>query len=249
MIIDNLPKSPCSHYKYRKLAVLWGCLLSLISISDVYCADNKVYIKGNVGYLDAIPKAKTSFSYQKDKKLKSTYQASLGAGLVFKEKIRTDITFLHFGDLKYKSKMPINGGRVVGEAQKIRVNTFMLSAYYDFLHDQTVSPFVGAGVGIANIRPTNSVLTAAGSSAKVIKRMSKTNNAAFALSAGANVKVQKNLFLEVGYQYTYLGKLKKFSRVDTYNASGELRNSRTIADTKNYRLSTQTLYAGLRYVF
>jgi len=249
MIIDSLPKSPCSSLKSIGLIFALGCLLPLISVNDAYSADYKVYVKGNVGYLDAIPKAKTSYFYQAEKKLKPTYQASIGAGLVFKDKIRTDLTFSHFGDLKYKSSVPTLSGKIVDEVQKIRVNTFMLSAYYDFLHEQTVSPFVGAGVGIANIRPTNAVQTSATSTATVINRMSNTNNAAFAVSAGANVKVQKNLFLEVGYQFTYLGKLKKFSRVDTYNGSGALVSSNTIAGLKNYRLSTQTVYTGLRYVF
>ena len=242
-------KCESASFNGNGLILALGCLLSLICTNDAYSLENKIYVKGNIGYLNAAPKAKTSYLYQEEKKLKSTYQASLGAGLVFKDKIRTDLTFSHFGDLKYKSALAVAGLGTVDEAQKIRVNTFMLSAYYDFLVEKSISPFVGAGVGVANIRPTDSVLTPEGLPAKTVKVMKKTNNAAFTLSAGTNVKIQKNLFLEVGYQFTYLGKLKKFNRVDTY-INGSLTNSQTPPSTiKNYRLSTHTIYTGLRYVF
>lgn len=247
-MINNLNKLPDFSFKGAGHIFVLGCLLSLISINDAHSADAKVYVKGDIGYLNPIPKAKVSTGYQKNKKFKSTYQASIGAGFVFKEKIRTDLTFSHFGDLKYSSTAPNNSGRLVDEHQKLRVNTLLLSAYYDFLHDQTVSPFVGAGVGIANIRPTTSKAASTGSNAELRKRVQKSTNAAFALSAGANVKIQKNLFLEVGYQYTYLGKLKRFYRTDTF-VNGGLFGSNPLTTTKSQNLSAQTIYTGLRYVF
>lgn len=58
-----------------------------------------------------------------------------------------------------------------------KINLYMLNAYYDFKNSSALTPFVGAGIGLADIKNT------------------KDNEFAYSLSAGAKYNINNNLYL------------------------------------------------------
>lgn len=70
------------------------------------------------------------------------------------------------------------------DAFKQRINLYMLNAYYDFKNDSALTPFVGVGVGFANMKDT------------------KDNEFAYSLSAGAKYNFNSNIYLGLKGSYT-----------------------------------------------
>lgn len=71
--------------------------------------------------------------------------------------------------------------------------TVMLNGYYDFENSSILTPYVGAGVGIADLKM------------KVIENnelFSKSSKAfTYGLQAGVGIEVSKNVAVDVGYRY------------------------------------------------
>lgn len=65
-----------------------------------------------------------------------------------------------------------------------RVNLYMLNAYYDFKNTSDFTPFVGFGIGLADVKKA------------------KDNEFAYSLSAGAKYNIEKNIYLGAKAAYT-----------------------------------------------
>lgn len=76
---------------------------------------------------------------------------------------------------------------------KFGMQTVMLNGYYDFHNDSIFTPYVGAGIGFADMTLKISSEEGAASKSKV--------KFAYGLKAGVGIEVAKNVTVDVGYRY------------------------------------------------
>jgi opacity protein-like surface antigen len=80
----------------------------------------------------------------------------------------------------------LTGDRLVANGLHFdsRINLYMLNAYYDFKNTTAFTPFVGFGIGVADIR------------------QAKDQKFAYTLDAGAKYHIDKNIYLAAKAAYT-----------------------------------------------
>lgn len=172
-------------------------------------------------------------------------QFTLGAGYNVTEQLRFDCTYSFIPHLKYRGSTSATGQQV-NEKQKIKAHVIMFNGYYHFLDsvmlDPTFSPFIGAGAGVALIKPNSAVITSSRTSAVLLNTMQSSTNPALGGTAGVSMKFIDNLALELSYKYLYMGKTKGFNQVMTQTG---LVN----ASTKRNKLTAHNISLGARYNF
>lgn len=87
-----------------------------------------------------------------------------------------------------------------------RVNLFMVNTYYDFKTSTNFTPFVGFGIGLADIENA------------------KDNEFAYSLNAGAKYNIDKNMYVGAKAVYTRVSGPEdelgiKFNDIDVYSAN------------------------------
>jgi opacity protein-like surface antigen len=134
----------------------------------------------------------------------------------------------------------------------------MLNAYADLGTWYGVTPFVGAGVGVAFNRfhdgtDTGSNYIPAVSTSGGILPANTTANLAWALMAGADFSINRNLKLELGYRYLNYGKFQSGGALClTGTDAGSLDGAHCSGG--GYKIGSTTLASndfriGLRYYF
>ena len=128
------------------------------------------------------------------------------------------------------------------------IQTLFFNAYWDFKNDSPVTPYVGAGLGIAFVDSKASGSTDYTIGGADFSGSSSTNyklNTNFAWNVGAGVAWELNelLALDLGYKFASLGKTK--SRESSYEG---------LAETVSYKSKVTDLYMhqvmlGLRFTF
>lgn len=147
------------------------------------------YLRGDIAYVPSV-NAKARLKGDDELlrgKVKATAAYSGGVGYQFTDNIRGDITA---GYRKLK---------VGGEPIEADIWEAMANAYYDIGNFSGVTPYVGAGLGMANV------------DYKVGYKIPGTNDDAFggrnttrlqwALMAGAAIDVTENIKFDLGYRY------------------------------------------------
>ena len=164
------------------------------------------YVEGQIGYANASKVNTNTYSGTVDGitatnlmgKLNYDSSASFGAEIGMKDalvqnlRIGASITTMKF-DLKnavisgsltdgvdtVSGSLPITAAdfATVGVSFDNRVNLYMANAYYDFKNDSKFTPFVGFGLGVADIKNA------------------KDNEFTYSLNAGAKYNIDKNVFV------------------------------------------------------
>jgi opacity protein-like surface antigen len=137
----------------------------------------------------------------------SAWSIGGGIGRYFTDTIRADVTYdRHFeadvtADLADPATI-LPGTRAFG----LKSDVVMFNAYYDFNRMGRFSPYLGIGLGVAH----HTTLAGTAGAGGTIAEGSDTN-AAGALMAGVTAKLfggengGRNLMLDVGYRFLYLG--------------------------------------------
>jgi opacity protein-like surface antigen len=135
-----------------------------------------------------------------------------GLGVGFKSSwLRTDVTVDYAAPLKYQ-------GTVVtadDTTAKIQATTALFNGYIDLGTWYRMSPYIGAGAGVAYARVSDYVGTAA---PPVSGEAAKNQwNFAYAGMAGFAVPISSNMLVDVGYRYLNIGNISTGS--DAYAAT------------------------------
>lgn len=80
---------------------------------------------------------------------------------------------------------------------KIRLQTFMVNAYYDIATATPLTPYISAGIGYARVKLT----TLAADSEKPFDAGANNSNFAWSLGVGAKYAVNQHIDLDLGYRY------------------------------------------------
>lgn len=177
----------------------------------------------------------TAYSISKARTSGSTF-LSLGAGYQFNSWFRTDLTAEYrYASFQANDELLWNNGagsmNVLRNYYRGNISTFtaMLNGYVDLGTWHGITPFVGAGVGVANQRlhgitdnGYNNLYAGPGapgtSPTSGVYRASSKTSFAWALMAGLAYNVNSRLKLEMAYRYMNFGKVK--SAVPTCAAFG-----------------------------
>lgn len=174
-----------------------------------------------------------------------------GVGYRFNEYFRADITgeyraAAHYSAIEsynqgFFSKPPNSSRGYDTYSGSIRAIDGLVNGYVDAGTWYGVTPFIGAGVGVANVSVNNLIdLSPGGGFGFAADR--NTTNFAFALMAGIDFAVTENLKIELGYRYLNLGNV----------ASGTIHcvNQTTCPnEVQHFKLASNDIRLGFRYTF
>lgn len=225
------------------------------------------YIRGDVGYLF---KSRTDWNYRlfdRDEwseyhydrvDHKSSWTAGAGVGYRFAEHFRTDVAADYYSfDTEGRSRCPQTGpftsapfspGCNIADRSDADVWTVMANAYVDLPYMGIVTPYFGAGIGVAHVSYGdlhNDIKDGAGT--VVFTDVHKGEDSvrfASSLMAGASIDITERVALDAGYRYT-----RVFSG-DAYGFDTEDKAlGATGVQTKDNGFNIHAVRAGLRYTF
>ncbi|MGE3246395.1 MAG: outer membrane protein [Beijerinckiaceae bacterium] len=196
-----------------------------------------------------------------------TPYVGLGFGYKFNNWIRADFTSEYrTSTFSSQDQLLFNNGAAAPNTQfyalrnsyrgNLSASVFLFNAYLDLGTWAGITPFVGAGVGLARTTLSgvqdngyNNLYAGPGSPATANTsgnyKTSTTNSLAWALMAGAAYDVNSRLKLELGYRYLNVGKVK--SAVPDCNAFGPGLQPCNIA-LEMKRSGTHEIRVGLRWM-
>jgi opacity protein-like surface antigen len=147
-----------------------------------------------------------------------------GVGYYFNKNIRADLTFerRQSSDVTGTATTIGNGVGDINGRFGLKTDVYLANMYYDFESRGRFTPYVGAGLGVANHKTSTGSFTDNCGCTSVIESGSHTTAAA-ALMAGVAInltgrgepagsgtgygggEVARNLYLDLGYRFLYLG--------------------------------------------
>ena len=219
------------------------------------------YLRGDVGVgINQISKLRSSFApgfvvdnpiFDSSSSLADSTFIGAGVGYQFNNWLRADITGEYRTQADYRAIQsygptfcPMVSGRCFDAYHgKVGAAVFMANAYADLGTWAGITPYVGAGVGLAHLRFNNltdtSMQPAGGFG---YAQNSSQTNFAWALMAGLGYNVTNNLKLELGYRYLNMGKVNA-PAITCLNtpACGYERQS--------FNLASHDIRLGFRYMF
>jgi len=186
-----------------------------------------------------------------------SYLIGLGFGYKFNTWFRADLTGEYRGNALYKSKVyytdpasPACVGLPAGTCGDsysglVNIGLFMFNAYADIGTWYGITPYVGAGVGVAaysmgNITDQSMQVAVAGASVGSGISDSRVGaNLAWALMSGFSWDVAQNLKLDVGYRYVNMG------QIDTGTI---MCTAQCWFERQHFKLASNDVRVGLRWM-
>ncbi len=161
------------------------------------------YVRGDIGaHWGQVTGAQSAapFPGPTDSSLGNGMTGALGVG--FKSSwLRTDVTIDYAAPVKYQGTVATAGDTTA----KIQASTALVNGYLDLGTWYRVSPYIGAGAGVAYVRATDYVGPAPPLSGDTSKNQW---NFAFAGMAGIAFAISHNLMMDAGYRYLNFGDVK-----------------------------------------
>jgi opacity protein-like surface antigen len=161
---------------------------------------NGWYLRGDIGYAWGRlggADAATGYINPTDNSLDGAVTGGLGVGVKTRW-LRTDVTVEYLAPLKYTGTI-VSPGDV---SAKISATSFLFNGYLDLGTWYGVTPYIGAGAGVAYTRVSGYSSTVA---PPFTSNSSDQWNFTYATMAGLAAPVTHNLMLDVGYRYINFG--------------------------------------------
>ncbi len=132
--------------------------------------------------------------------------------------IRGDITYAFHGERKFHG-VPLNPPSppptfVDPVDAKLHTNTLMFNVYYDLPAMHRITPYIGAGLGMAFLEMRDITFTNG-----VVVRLDSKDETKFAwsLMAGVSIDLGSKMVLDVGYRYLNVGDITASSPAHGYS--------------------------------
>lgn len=228
--------------------------------------DSGIYIKGQAGYgvigdVDIVPTDSQFNGINGDAAGQANLGLTLGVGYDYGNNWRVELE----GSSLYNDLGTV-GGQPQSSA-KVKMNTLMLNAYYDFSDFGRWEPYVGAGIGLAQgdfslaasdfLNDTGTILVRnpSCSSAPVADSTSRScdvddsdTNLAWNLTAGLGYNITDNLTWDTNYRYVDMGDFTTDGRfIARTTPTGAPSITGLSATVEN--VSSHVLMTGFRYRF
>ncbi|WP_262296432.1 outer membrane protein [Microvirga sesbaniae] len=137
-----------------------------------------------------------------------------GVGYRFNANVRAEMTLDHTFDARFKGAVlaPGPGTTSLADSGRFQSSTIMANGYLDFRPVMGVTPYVGAGIGVAHNVLSDQVLTIDDPQTGVGDSQSIAGgdnfSLAWALMAGVGYQLSSNVTFDLGYRYVSLGDVK-----------------------------------------
>lgn len=158
------------------------------------------YLRGDIGgYWGTMSGAQSApgFASPTDNDLGSGFVGGVGAG-VKSGWLRTDVT-IDYTAMKYSSTIATPGD----VSAKVDAVTALFNGYFDLGTWYGVTPYLGAGAGVANLRTHDYSSTAAPPFTSGLSHSEW--KFAYAVMAGVGYSIAPNITLDAGYRYVNFG--------------------------------------------
>ena len=133
------------------------------------------------------------------------------------------------------------------EIFKIGAQSFFVNAYFDIHNSSPVTPYVGAGLGLAIVSFSDRCISTHWNGVVYDDTLSKNKtNFAWNIGAGAAWKITDSVALDLGYRYVDFGKAE--TEITLYD-DDNTHNWDVARDVVKAKLSTHEVLLGLRYTF
>ena len=218
-----------------------GVILALFAINN---ASAKFYVNTEVGILksEKVKSDQSFYDHSGKKSFNSSQIYSLGFGYKINDKFRSELTY-SYTDLKYsvhKDNIANNNVVPADFNQKVNIQAGMINLFYDVMTYQKLTPYLGIGVGYANINPKDAIRVTNGKEKTYVSK--KSNNLSYSLMGGISFEMNDKVNLDIGYKFQDFGKASGFNKVES--ASGS-----TDVDPKKFKIKTHSATVGLRFNF
>jgi opacity protein-like surface antigen len=170
--------------------------------------------------------------------------AGIGVGYQVNGWFRADITGEYRTEASYRAGILAanpGSGFVGADVYNAGVSgpVFLANGYFDLGTWRGVTPFVGGGVGLANLRLSN--LSDSGTGFGLASDRTQTNFA-WAVMGGLALAVTPNLKLELGYRYLDMGRVTS-NPIQCLNPQGCFR------EVHSFNVASNDVRLGFRYLF
>lgn len=120
-----------------------------------------------------------------------------GIGYRFDQNLRSDVTF------SYRPDADVSATTSAGNTASTEVNALsvMVNAYWDFAPIDKITPYLGAGIGMAHLDTSDQTTTGG----VATESGSTSDNFAWSLMAGAAYQIIDNTSLDINYRFINLG--------------------------------------------
>lgn len=190
---------------------------------------------------DSLAGSMLPVSGTKGSKADTTWGGALAIGYDFHPALSLPIR----AELEYavhsQSKTSFSGrsayGTVATNTRKTEVSTLFANVFYDFHNNTKFTPYVGAGVGVAQIRVKDNFWTAYGP--QTASGSKNVENFAWNLGAGVAYSFDSNWKLDLGYRYSDFGSVTGATATETGGSRHQAKSRET----------SHEVMMGLRYGF
>jgi opacity protein-like surface antigen len=202
------------------------------------------YLRGDIGIHqqkvksidNALFATAPGFSFLDQPDFGSGMLFGIGVGYQMNEWMRFDVTGEYRGKTQFHALDTFNNGGVINTNDYTAKKTEWLvlaNAYFEFGTFWCITPFVGVGVGLVDIkiehyRDRNDIAGGGGWAPAASKQ-----NIALALHAGASYKVTNNFAVEIGYRFLSLGDAET-GDVINFDGSNLVNNPTTFKDITSH---------------
>jgi opacity protein-like surface antigen len=176
------------------------------------------YLRGDIGYVDYQRPKDVGFYLPgvlplDGERLESAWSVGGGIGYQISSWLRTDATIdYRFGsEFSGTRPFPTYDLGYVRDRADLESTTLLLNGYVDLGSWSGVTPYVGAGIGVAGNRLTNYTREAYALGAPTGTEFLEphtTYNLAWALMAGVGIDLGSGMALDFGYRFTHLGEAR-----------------------------------------
>lgn len=241
--------------KLVKLALVSSCLV----LSTQAIANNGFYLGGKLGtsFISANDVSYTDddlfdnyvISNDWGSKTKNGFNLGVVVGYDFNPtyqvpvRLEFDYTFRPETKISQFADGYVNGqldsDESMGMKTKVTLHTTMMNAYYDFHNSSDITPYLGAGLGLALIDAKFTSSFYDDEDGDITGGISKSKaNFAWSLNAGVSYKINDSFTADLGYRYLDAGKIT--------NTSSTLGIGQEKFSAK---FATHDVTVGLRYSF
>lgn len=152
------------------------------------------YLRGDVSYSAGKPQYETVFGEEVRNR---RFGGSIGAGYHLSDALRVDITASYLGDDRFQ----MDNGTTSRDLSH-SMWSGMINGYYDIATIHGITPYVGAGIGFTYSR-SKADMEGPSYGPDGVHFKDTEYNFAYALMAGASMKVTDNVSVDAGYQFVH----------------------------------------------
>ena len=216
------------------------------------------YLRGDIGYVEYAKPGEKPYGAAvvpfDSMRLQNAFSGGAGFGYKFTDWLRTDVTVDYRHDARFQA-FSSRTGYVEGYSRdtgKIQNVTALFNAYFDLGTWYGITPYVGAGVGVAVNRfhsytaqvtclmtscgdPTPGATYALGPQTATRTPAGSRTQLAWALMAGASMEVMPGLLIDAGYRFVNIGEAR--TKLDEWGIG-----------TRTKDLTAHEVRVGVRYM-